>query len=207
MGTGIASSENRVLAPLQVAKEIWLQPGWAGVKARPGVTQGLRSVRELIYPQPSGAGLRAPCPHLSEAGQHPSANFLGAPMTRKLEKLSMWRFKSSRETASRGLFFDKVHNPANTKYNFDPKLLHPRKLLSTWTSLHLLRFATVMASPGLVCPALDWEGLLPWESWAPHNPPLSMAAVPFSHFTPLFNSEPWKGIRVSSPAQRDSQWF
>lgn len=63
--------------------------GYSLAEARPRVTQGLRSVRELIYPQPSGAGLRAPCPHLLEARQHPPANFLGAPMTRKLEKLSM----------------------------------------------------------------------------------------------------------------------
>lgn len=53
MGTGISSSGNRVLALLQVATGIWLQPGLAGVKATLGVKQSLRSVWELSHPQSS----------------------------------------------------------------------------------------------------------------------------------------------------------
>lgn len=69
MDAGISSSGNRVLALLQVATEVRLQPGGAGAKARPRVKQGLRTARERIHPKALGqVGQASAGPFLTSQG-------------------------------------------------------------------------------------------------------------------------------------------
>lgn len=123
MGAGISSSGNRVLALLQVATEVQLQAHRAGVKARPGVKQGLRTVRgsnSPQSPQPSGTSLSGPSPHLS-GGLQQHQPLQGSSETEHVGG-------SKALVKARDPVLDRVQSRANMDIHFYPKLL------SAWTA-------------------------------------------------------------------------
>lgn len=134
VGPGISSSGNRVLAPLQVATEIWLQPCPAGGKGRLGSRKACDASGNQLTPKPQPSGTGPGSPFLTPQRALTTTPILPASRERcelrTLEKVIVGCSKVLVKSFLGPVSWQGAHR-ANTNFNCYPNFLHPGMRLST----------------------------------------------------------------------------